>query len=100
MELRGSAQGLTGAYGAGALFGVVDEHDGDGVAPLQLAQEGEQRCHIAADILIDAMQAHERIEDEQALDPGDGGDSIGAVGAPRSSAAPTETNRPQLTCAG
>ena len=40
---------------------------------MQFAQEGEQRCHIATDILIDAMQAHERIEDEQArLQPGDG----------------------------
>jgi hypothetical protein len=28
---------------------------GDGVTPLQLAQEGEQRSNLAADILIDAM---------------------------------------------
>ena len=43
------------------------------MATLQFAQEGEQRCDIAADILIDAMQAHERIEDEQPrLQPGDG----------------------------
>ncbi len=34
MELRRSAQGLPGAEGAGALFGVVDKHDGDGVATL------------------------------------------------------------------
>jgi hypothetical protein len=32
------------------------------VTPLQLAQEGEQRGDLAADILIDAMQPHERIE--------------------------------------
>ena len=65
VELRRSAQGLTGADGAGALFGMMDERDGDGVAALQFAQEGEQRRDVAADILIDAMQAHERIEDEQ-----------------------------------
>ena len=47
--------------------------DGDGVTTLQFAQEGEQRGDVAADILIDAMQAHERIEDEQPrLQPGDG----------------------------
>ena len=46
---------------------MVDDRDGDGVATLQFAQEG------AADILIDAMQTHERIEDEQPrLQPGDG----------------------------
>ena len=73
VELRRSAQGLTGADGAGALFGVMDEHHGDGVAPLQFAQEGKQRGDVATDILIDAMQAHERIEDEQArFQPGDG----------------------------
>ena len=73
MELRGSAQGLPGADGTGALFGVVDEHDGDGVAPLQFAQEGEQWGDVTADILIDAVQSHERIEDEKARpQPGDG----------------------------
>jgi hypothetical protein len=51
---------------APAVFSVVDDGDGDGVAPLQFAQEGEQWGDIAADILVDAMQAHERIEDEQA----------------------------------
>jgi hypothetical protein len=73
MELRRSAQGLTGTDGACALFSVVDDGDGDGVVPLQFAREGEQRGDIAADILVDAMQAHERIEDEQArLQPSNG----------------------------
>ena len=55
--------------------------DGDGVAALQFAQEGEQRGDVAADILIDAMQAHERIEDEQPrLQPGDGLVETRAVG--------------------
>jgi hypothetical protein len=53
MELRRSAQRLTGADGACALFSVMDEHHGDGVAPLQFAQEGKQRRDVATDILID-----------------------------------------------
>ena len=73
MELRRSAQGLPGTDGAGALFGMVDEHHGDGVATLQFAQEGKQRRDVATDILIDAMQAHERVEHEQArFQPCDG----------------------------
>src|SRR5271166_6297501 len=40
MELGGASQGLTGADVAGALLGVVDDDDGDGVAALQLAQIG------------------------------------------------------------
>src|SRR4051812_42386518 len=65
VEFGGSAQGLTGPDGSGALPGVMDDGDGCGVASLQFAQEGEQRCHIAADVLVDAMQAHERIEDQE-----------------------------------
>jgi hypothetical protein len=34
VELGGSAQGLAGAHGASALSGVVDNHDGNGVATL------------------------------------------------------------------
>ena len=33
---------------------------------LQLAQEREQGCDLAAGILVDAVQAHERVEDQQA----------------------------------
>ena len=44
VEFRRSAQGLTGADGAGSLSGMVDERDGDGVTPLQFTQEGEQRA--------------------------------------------------------
>jgi hypothetical protein len=68
-----SAQGLTGADGACALFGVVDDGDGDGVASLQFTQEGKQGRDVAADILVGAMQPHERIKDEQPwLQSGDG----------------------------
>ena len=81
VELRRSAQGLTGADGARTLSGMVDDRDGDGVATLQFTQEGEQWRDIAADILIDAMQTHERIEDEQPrLQPGDGLIETCAVG--------------------
>src|ERR1700732_5217933 len=49
------------------------DRDGEGVTTLQVTQEGEQRRDIAADILVDAVQTHERIEDEQPrLQPGDG----------------------------
>ena len=34
MEFRRSAQGLAGADGAGALPGMVDNRDGDGMAAL------------------------------------------------------------------
>ena len=55
--------------------------DGDAVAALQLAQIGEQRRHFAAGVLIDAMQAHEGIEDEQArVQFGDGRIEASAVG--------------------
>ena len=53
---------------------MVDDGDGDGVAPLQFAQEGEQRGDVAADILVDAMQTHERIEDQQPWP--EGGDGL------------------------
>ena len=73
VEFGRSAQGLTGPDGSGALPGVMDDGDGDGAASLQSTEEGEQRGDLAADILIDAMQAHERIEDQEPrLEGGDG----------------------------
>ena len=82
VELGRAAQGLAGADGAGALSGMVDDGDGDGVAALQFAQEGEQRGDLAADVLVDAMQADEGIEDEEPrLEPGDGLVEACAVGA-------------------
>jgi len=60
---------------------MMDDRDGDGMTTLQITQEGEQRRDLAADVLIDAMQAHERIEDEQSrLQPGDGLIETCAVG--------------------
>ena len=52
---------------------MMDDRDGDGMTALQVTQEGEQRRDLAADILVDAVQTHERIKDEQPrLQPGDG----------------------------
>jgi len=60
---------------------VVDEDDGDAVATLQLAQVGEQRGDLAADVFVDAMQPHERVEDELArLQSDDGFVEAGAIG--------------------
>ncbi len=81
VEFGRPAQRLTGTDGAGALSGVVDDGHGDGVTPLQLAQEGEQRGDLAADILIDAMRPHERIEHQQPwLEPANGLVETRAVG--------------------
>ena len=81
MELGGAAQGLAGADGAATLAGVVDDGDGNRVAALKIAQEGEHRRHFAAGVLIDAVQADERIEDEQPrLQGGDGLVETAAVG--------------------
>src|ERR1700730_5953850 len=81
VELGGAAQGLSGAHAAGALFGMMDDDHGDAVATLQLAQIGEQRRHLAAGVLIDAMQPYERIEDKEArLQFGDGLIEAPAVG--------------------
>ena len=72
---------MAGADVASALLGVVDDDDGDGVAALQLSQIGEQRRHLTAGVLIDAMQTHEGIEHEQArLQVGDGVVEASAVG--------------------
>jgi hypothetical protein len=60
---------------------MVHECDGECVATLQIAQKGEQRGDVAADILVDAMQAHEGIKDKQArLEPCDGFIEICAIG--------------------
>jgi hypothetical protein len=81
VELGGTAKRLAGAHGAGALPGVMDEDDGEAMAALQVAQVGEQRGDLAADILVDAVQAHERVEYEHpGLQPGDGLIEFGLIG--------------------
>ena len=65
VEFARAAQRLAGAHLAAALARVVHEHDGDVVAALELAQVREQRRDLAGEVLVDAVQAHEGIEDEQ-----------------------------------
>ena len=65
MELARAAERLAGAHGAGTFPVMVDDDDGEAVATLQLAQECEERGHLAADVLVDAMQADEGVEDEE-----------------------------------
>ena len=65
VELGGAAQGLPGADARSALPGVVHDEHGDAVPTLQLAQPGEQGRDLATGVLVDAVQPHEGIEDEQ-----------------------------------
>ena len=66
MELGRAAERLAGAHAAAALPGVMDDEHGCAMPALQLAQEGQQRGDLAAGVLVDAMEANERIEDQQA----------------------------------
>jgi hypothetical protein len=72
VELGGTAERLARAHGVGALPGVMDEDDGEAIAALQIAQVGERLGDLAADILADAVQADEWIEEHSGLQPGDG----------------------------
>jgi len=65
VELGRAAQRLAGTDAAGALLSVMNDQHGDGVAPLQFSQIREQRRDFATGVLIDAMQAHKGIEDEE-----------------------------------
>ena len=65
-ELGRTTQRLSGACVACAHARVTDGEHGRAMPALQLAQIGEQRRDLAAGVLIDALQAHERIEDEDA----------------------------------
>src|SRR5262249_20809820 len=66
VELGRAAQRLTGADAASAFLGVMNDQNGKAMASLQRAKIGEEWRDLAAGVLIDAMQAHERIENEQA----------------------------------
>ena len=65
VEFRRTAKRLAGSGGS-ALAGVVDEHHGGREAALQIAQEPEDGGDVGDGILVDAMQAHQGVEDEQA----------------------------------
>ncbi|MBE7448976.1 MAG: hypothetical protein HS111_08780 [Kofleriaceae bacterium] len=65
MELARAAQRLAGTHLGAALARVVYEHDRDVIAALELAQVREERRDLAGDVLVDAVQAHERIQHEE-----------------------------------
>ncbi len=64
-EVSGAAQALA-AGGAAVLAGVVDDHDGEVVGALQLAQVAEDGGDVAGLVLVDAVESHEGVEQEQA----------------------------------
>ena len=66
MELRRAAQRLAGAHAAGGFAGVVHDEHSELVLPLQRAQVGKERRDFTAGVLVDAVQAHERIEHQKA----------------------------------
>ena len=65
MQLGASAQGLSGAEVSATLSGVMDQNDSGLVATLQSAQVVEQRSDVSGDVLVNAVQAHEGVEQEQ-----------------------------------
>ena len=64
MEVGAAPQGLS-ELSAGALTHVVDDGDRDGVLTLELAQQAEQTRDICGAVFIDAMHAHERVQEQQ-----------------------------------
>lgn len=61
------AQCLTGAHACGNLLGMMDDEHGETMAPLRLAtQKRKQRRKLAADVLVYPVEAHERIENQEA----------------------------------
>ena len=65
VQLRASAQRLARPGGA-ALAGVVDEQDGGFEAALDVAQEAEDGGDVGDRFLVDAVQADQGVEDQQA----------------------------------
>ena len=45
---------------------MVNDDNGDSMPALQFAEKSEQRRHLTADILIDAVETDEGVEDKQA----------------------------------
>jgi hypothetical protein len=66
VELRGAAKRLPRAGVAGGFLCVMHEEHGEAVPTLQFPQIREERCDLAARVLIDPVQTHEGIEDQQA----------------------------------
>ena len=66
MQVTGAAQGLTGTIFPGGLFRMMDQHDGEMKAALQITQERKDRSDFRSVIFVNAMQPDKRVEDKQA----------------------------------
>ena len=65
MEVGGSSQGLSRSAGL-AFACVVHEQGGAVVFSLEIAQEAQEGCDFAGGVFIDAVEAYEGVEDEEA----------------------------------
>ena len=65
MELGRSTQRLPRAQAATAFFGMMHEQDCETMASLQFSQIGQERSDLAAGVLVDPVQPHERVQDQQ-----------------------------------
>lgn len=83
VEVTGATERLAGVSTEAAFLGVMDDDDGDVVLALHLAEEREESGDITGAILVDAVQADEGIEEEDAR-------SMGAKGAIDAAAIPVE----------
>jgi Ethanolamine utilization protein EutJ (predicted chaperonin) len=65
VEVAGAAQPLSRLRAGGTILARVVDHDhGHVVCALQRAQVGQDGGYVARVILVDAVQAHERIEQQ------------------------------------
>jgi hypothetical protein len=64
VQIARSAQALSGLRGAAVFPRVVHDEDSEVALTLKLTQVAEQLGDLARVVLIDPVQAHERIEDE------------------------------------
>jgi tetratricopeptide (TPR) repeat protein len=65
MKLGAATQRLALAQAGRALAGVMDDDDGELVVTLEVPQVRQEGRDLGAGVLVDAMQPHEGIEDEE-----------------------------------
>ena len=61
----GAAAKRLAELGAAALAHVVDDGDGDVVLSLQVTEQAEEAGDVGCAVLVEAVQAHEGVEQEQ-----------------------------------
>jgi hypothetical protein len=64
-EVARAAEALPRVTHGAVLAGVVDDEHGDVVGALHLAEVAEERGDLPSVVLVDAVQSHERVEDEE-----------------------------------